>query len=116
MHAEWDEQTDNCVSWQTITTNNQTEAQQLINIHWQNVSHSDTSFGFYRTLCTCQVGKWNEDNTVSGSTISTCIDYYSKKQIIVTEQRGVLQSMINGLASYVKLKVRVLCVIEVVIT
>lgn len=46
MHAEWDEQTDNCVSWQTITTNNQTETQQLINIHWQNVSHSDTSFGF----------------------------------------------------------------------
>lgn len=32
-----DEQIDNCVSWQTITTNNQTEKQQLINIHWQNV-------------------------------------------------------------------------------
>lgn len=32
-----DEQTDNCVSWQTITTNNQTEKQQLINIHWRNV-------------------------------------------------------------------------------
>lgn len=30
-------QIDNCVSWQTITTNNQTEKQQLINIHWQNV-------------------------------------------------------------------------------
>lgn len=38
---------DNCVSWQTITTNNQMEKQQLINIHWQNVPHSDTFFFFF---------------------------------------------------------------------
>lgn len=60
-----DEQIDNCVSWQTITTDNQTEKQQLINIHWQKcVSHTDTFIEFYCMLRTCQVGIWEEDNTV----------------------------------------------------
>lgn len=56
----WDEQIDKCVSWQTITTINQTEKQQLINIHWQNVSHSDTFIEFYCTL-TVHLPGWKKE-------------------------------------------------------
>ncbi len=50
MHAEW-EQIDNCVSWQTITTNNHTEKQQLINIHWQNMCLTLTHLLSFITHC-----------------------------------------------------------------
>lgn len=69
-----DEQIDKCVSWQTITTDNQTEKQQIINIHWQNVCLALTKFetDFYCMLLTCQVGKWEEDNTAGTYVTIVC--------------------------------------------
>lgn len=54
-----DECIDNCASWQTITTDNQTEKQQVINIHRQNVCHSDT---FTVLLHPAHLPDWIMDN------------------------------------------------------
>lgn len=58
----------NCVSWLSITTDNQTKKQQLINIHWQNVCLTLTHLFSLTAHCTL-ARLDDDDNTARGGII-----------------------------------------------